>query len=119
MFLSKYQQSVCAAAVASAVACAGLALHAKGRDDDRTEQRDDDSRVKTVFVVAMENHNWTQAAGVTNPQQIFMNPAAPFTNSLVNGASGISGQVAYANGYINAGIGVHPSEPNYIWAEAG
>jgi hypothetical protein len=55
----------------------------------------------------------------TQPQQIFQNRAAPFINSLVNGTSGISKQVAYANAYINAGVGVHPSEPNYIWAEAG
>ena len=48
-----------------------------------------------------------------------MNPDAPFINSLVNGTSGISDQVAYATNYINAGVGVHPSEPNYIWAEAG
>jgi hypothetical protein len=75
--------------------------------------------VKTVFVIAMENHNWTQPGSQTSPQQIFQNPAAPFINSLVNGTSGISKQVAFANGYINSGVGVHPSEPNYIWAEAG
>src|SRR4051794_26521883 len=119
MFLSRYQLSVCTVAVASAVAWSGVAIHAKDRDDDRRDRGDDEQRVKTVFVVAMENHNWTQPATTTNPQQIFMNPAAPFTNSLVNGTSGISGQVAYANGYINSGVGVHPSEPNYIWAEAG
>src|SRR5262249_44547783 len=75
--------------------------------------------VKTVFVIAMENHNWTQPNTQTSPQQIFQNPAAPFINSLVNGTSGISSQVAFANGYINSGVGIHPSEPNYIWAEAG
>jgi hypothetical protein len=72
-----------------------------------------------VFVIAMENHNWTQPSTQTSPHQIFQNPAAPFINSLVNGTSGISDQVAYANAYINAGVGIHPSEPNYIWAEAG
>src|SRR5215467_1491742 len=78
-----------------------------------------DGAIKTVFVIAMENHNWTQPSTQTSPQQIFQNPAAPFINSLVNGTSGISNQVAFANGYINAGVGIHPSEPNYIWAEAG
>ena len=34
-----------------------------------------------------------------------MNPQAPFINSLVNGTSGISEQVAYATNYINAGVG--------------
>ena len=48
-----------------------------------------------------------------------MNPAAPFLNSLVNGTSGISDQVAYANNYQAAMIGLHPSEPNYVWAESG
>jgi hypothetical protein len=70
-------------------------------------------------VIAMENHNWTQPNPISNPQQIFQNPAAPFVNSLVNGTSGISRQVAYATNYLNADVGIHPSEPNYIWAEAG
>ena len=26
---------------------------------------------------------------------------------------------SYALRYLNAGVGVHPSEPNYVWAEAG
>lgn len=80
---------------------------------------DNDHHVKKVFVIALENHNWTQPSTQTSPQQIFQNPAAPFINSLVNGTSGISDQVAYANAYLNAAVGDHPSEPNYIWAEAG
>src|SRR5262249_35777226 len=118
MFKPKYQWFVCALALAGAMAAGGFAVHADGRDDD--DQGDDSGgRVKTVFVVAMENHNWTQPSTQTSPLQIFKNPAAPFINSLVNGTSGISQQVSYANGYINSGTGVHPSEPNYIWAEAG
>jgi hypothetical protein len=104
-------------AVASALAWGGFTAHADhGRDEDRD---DHGQRAKTVFLIAMENHNWTQPASTLSPQPIFMNPEAPFINSLVNGTSGISGQVAYATHYINAGVGVHPSEPNYIWAEAG
>jgi hypothetical protein len=115
MLRVKHQVSVCAlVAVAGALAWEGLTAHA----DDRRERRDD-GRVKTVFLIAMENHNWTQPASATSPQQIFMNPDAPFINSLVNGTSGISGEVAYATNYVNAGVGIHPSEPNYIWAEAG
>src|SRR5215475_6084261 len=85
--------------------------------------------VKTVFVIAMENHNWTQpnnqfTGGI---QQIYQNPAAPFINSLVDGtAVHISDQVAYAAAYHNVlatpsgnNPHIHPSEPNYIWAEAG
>jgi phosphatidylinositol-3-phosphatase len=111
MFHPKFQQAMCALALAGAVGCGSFPVHADDRDDDR--------RVKTVFVIAMENHNWTQPSTQTSPGQIFLNPAAPFINGLVNGTSGISDQVAYANGYINSGVGIHPSEPNYIWSEAG
>jgi len=107
---------MCSLAIAGAMGCGSFAAHADDRDRDRD---DDDHHVKTVFVIAMENHNWTQPAAQTSPHQIFQNPAAPFINSLVSGTSGISDQVAFANGYINSGVGVHPSEPNYIWAEAG
>jgi hypothetical protein len=113
MPLMKSPLFACALAIGGALALGGLTTRA----DDRDEDRDDEAR--NVFVVAMENHNWTQPATTTNPQAVFMNPNAPFINSLVNGTSGISDQVAYATHYINAGMGVHPSEPNYIWAEAG
>jgi hypothetical protein len=85
-------------------------------------------QVKTVFVVAIENHNWTQPDHKFEGkiQQIQGNPNAPFINSLVNGTSPISSQVAYASAYHNAmatadgdNPHIHPSEPNYIWAEAG
>ena len=110
-----YQTCACALTMAGAVAVGGSTAQA-GRVDGGGER---EPHGRTVFVIAMENHNWTQPSTVTSPQQIFMNPEAPFINSLVNGTSGISDQVAYATNYINAGIGVHPSEPNYLWAEAG
>ena len=93
--------------------------------------------IKRVFVIAMENHNWTQPANQFSgaPQQVFQNPNAPFINSLVNGTAvatingrqvNISQQVAYASNYYNAlatasgnNPHIHPSEPNYLWAEAG
>lgn len=83
-------------------------------------------QVRAVFVIAMENHNWTQPDSTGNPQQIFQNPNAPFINSLVSGVSAISSQVSYATAYHNALAKangntphIHPSEPNYIWSEAG
>jgi hypothetical protein len=94
-------------------------------------------QIKKVFVIAMENHNWTQPANqfTGGIQQIYQNPAAPFINSLVNGTAqvtigsqtvNISDQVAYAAAYHNvlatpngSNPHIHPSEPNYIWAEAG
>jgi phosphatidylinositol-3-phosphatase len=93
--------------------------------------------IKTVFVIAMENHNWTQPANqfTAGIQQIYQNPNAPFINSLVNGTAyavvngsvvHISEQVAYASAYHNVlatpggnNPHIHPSEPNYLWAEAG
>ena len=93
--------------------------------------------IKTVFVIAMENHNWTQPANqfTGGIQQIYQNPNAPFINSLVNGTAvaivdgqevNISEQVAYAMNYHNvlatpSGTNphIHPSEPNYIWQEGG
>ena len=94
-------------------------------------------QIKTVFVIAMENHNWTQPANqfTGSIQQIFQNPNAPYINSLVDGSAfaiingslvHVSEQVAYATNYHNvlATLGgnnphIHPSEPNYLWAEAG
>ena len=93
--------------------------------------------VKTVFVIAMENTNWTQNGSqfTGGQQQIYQNPAAPFLNALVNGSAtllvngvptNISAQTAFATHYHNVlatptgnGGHIHPSEPNYIWAEAG
>jgi phosphatidylinositol-3-phosphatase len=116
MFQVKHQLTACALALASALTWGGLTARADHGHEDPDGRHEG---ARTVFVIAMENHNWTQPATTLSPAPIFMNPQAPFINSLVNGTSGISGQVAYATNYINAGVGVHPSEPNYIWAEAG
>ncbi len=93
--------------------------------------------IKKVFVIAMENHNWTQPANqfTGTIQQIYQNPNAPFINNLVNGTAfaivggkviNISEQTAYATAYHNvlatptgSNPHIHPSEPNYIWAEGG
>jgi hypothetical protein len=93
--------------------------------------------IKTAFVIAMENHNWTQPANqfTGSIQQIYQNPNAPFINSLVNGTGfaivdgsviNVSQQVAYATAYHNvlatasgSNPDIHPSEPNYLWMEGG
>ena len=75
--------------------------------------------IQTVFVIAMENHNWTQPASVTGVGQIYGSPYAPYINSLVTPGNPNAAQVSYASNYLNAGPGIHPSEPNYIWAEGG
>jgi hypothetical protein len=87
------------------------------------------STVQTVFVIALENHNFTQPSSVTAPQQLFGNPAAPYLNSLVTPGNPNAAMISFASNYTNvppqpagspSGAGaVHPSEPNYIWSEAG
>src|SRR5689334_5330743 len=94
-------------------------------------------QVKTVFVIAMENTNWTQNARqfTGSQQQIFQNPAAPWLNTLVTGnlivningvPTNVSAQTSFATHYHNVGsnptgtgLHIHPSEPNYIWSEGG
>ena len=62
-----------------------------------------------VFVIAMENHNWTQPAAQLTPQPILGNSAAPYINGLVTPGNPNAAQVSYAANYTNAGQGVHPS----------
>lgn len=76
-------------------------------------------QIKTIFVIGMENHNFTQPNPTGSPQQIFTNPAALYINSLITAGNSNATQVSYSLNYYNAGNGDHPSEPNYIWAEAG
>jgi hypothetical protein len=119
------------------VSVSGTSKH--GDDDENGNDRENGNagRIKTVFVIAMENHNWTQPANqfTGGIQQIYQNINAPFINSLVNGNAfvaldgkevNISHQVAYATAYHNVlatpsgnNPHIHPSEPSYIWAEAG
>jgi hypothetical protein len=76
-------------------------------------------QIKTVFFIAFENHNWTQPASQTKSGQIFGSRYAPYINSLITAGQPNAAQVSCASSYVNAGPGIHPSEANYIWAEAG
>jgi hypothetical protein len=61
--------------------------------------------IKTVFVIVMENKAWCEVQGSSS---------APYINNtmLTNGA--------FAANYLGPNNGgLHPSEPNYIWMEAG
>jgi len=60
------------------------------------------SNLQTVFVIVLENHNWSEIKG---------NPSAPYINSLLP-------RFAHAERYFNP-PGLHPSLPNYLWLEAG
>ncbi len=101
-------------------ACAAVVGAAGGVNAVRAQS------IGPVFVISMENHNWTQPA---NPfsgslQQVYQNPAAPYINSLVTPGNANAQYVSYASNYHQnvsptTGLTVHPSEPNYIWSEAG
>lgn len=72
------------------------------------------SKVKTVWVILMENHNWTgnDAGAAFGDPDIKGSPLAPYVNGpLVKAA-------AHAEQYFNP-PGNHPSLPNYLWLEAG
>jgi hypothetical protein len=85
--------------------------------------------VGTIFYIALENHNWTQPGTYTSTQQLMGNPAAPYLNSLVTPGNPNAAMTSYASNYTNVPVqtagsasgagGVHPSEPNYVWQEAG
>jgi len=56
-----------------------------------------------VFLIVMENHNWSD---------IKNSPSAPYINNTILPTA------SYAEQYYNP-PGNHPSEPNYLWLEAG
>jgi len=58
--------------------------------------------LKTVFLILLENHSWSSIKG---------NSKAPYLNGLLSTA-------AHAENY-ETPTANHPSEPNYIWLEAG
>jgi len=72
------------------------------------------SKVKTVWIILMENHNWTgnQAGASFGDPDIKGNPLAPYVNGPLLKMS------AHAEQYFNP-PGNHPSQPNYLWLEAG
>jgi hypothetical protein len=77
-------------------------------------------QIKTVFIIPLENHDLVQANPTGKPQQLLGNPACPYFNSLITPGNPNSVQTAYATHYFSTTIeGEHPSEPNYIWGEAG
>src|SRR5215472_14060552 len=61
------------------------------------------SAIKTVFIILMENNNWSSIKG---------NTTAPYINNTLLAIG------SHAEQYYNP-PGIHPSEPNYLWLEAG
>ena len=64
--------------------------------------------IRTVFVIVMENHNWTGDGSL----DIKGNSAAPYINKT------LLPMASHAEHYYNP-PGNHPSLPNYLWLEAG
>jgi hypothetical protein len=60
--------------------------------------------IKTVFLILMENHNWTDIKGSTS---------APYINGT------LLPMASHCENYFDNPKAVHPSEPNYIWLESG
>lgn len=80
------------------------------------------AQVQTVFVVGMENHNFTQPDPTASPQQLLGNPAAPYLNSLItpgNPNAQYSSDASNLTDPFSNGAYVHPSEPNYIFENSG
>ncbi|MDR3406570.1 MAG: alkaline phosphatase family protein [Chthoniobacter sp.] len=92
-------------------------------------------QINTVFYILMENRNWTQGSDVSLAQ-IEGSSAAPYINSLITAGSvtppgggaavNNSAQVSWCSCYHNVlststgtPPSIHPSEPNYVWMEAG
>jgi hypothetical protein len=62
-----------------------------------------DHAIKTVFLIAMENQNWSSIKGSSS---------APYINNT------LLPMASHAEQYYNPS-GNHPSLPNYLWLEAG
>ena len=75
--------------------------------------------IKTFFIIPVENHDFVQPNPTVSPQQLLGNPACPYFNSLMTPGNSNAAQVSYATHYFSVALGEHPSEPNYIWGEAG
>ncbi|MEB2310866.1 MAG: phosphoesterase [Sorangiineae bacterium] len=89
-----------AASVAAPAPCVAPAVSAPVPAERAARAR----AIETVFLIVMENRDFSAIKG---------NRDAPFINSLL--AEG-----AHAENYHNVPKGtLHPSEPNYIWLEAG
>jgi phosphatidylinositol-3-phosphatase len=73
-----------------------LSLNSSGPSNSRNSS-------STIFLIVMENHNWSD---------IKNNPSAPYINNT------LLPMASYAEQYYNP-PGNHPSEPNYLWLEAG
>lgn len=83
--------------------CSARSTSVAPREHAQQTRRQTGSSIQTVFIVLMENHDWSQIVG---------NPSAPYINDKLLPNS------SYTTQYFNP-PGIHPSLPNYLWLEAG
>ena len=102
-FIRRFTQTCVLGILGTAIAANGQSSQSAGTTSQVTHH------IKTVFVIVMENHNWT---GDESSRNIKGNPEAPYINYdlIPNGA--------HANNYWNP-PNEHPSLGNYLWMEAG
>jgi hypothetical protein len=62
------------------------------------------SQIQTVFLILMENHDWSDIKAHPTSATHILNDILPYAS--------------HAEQYYNP-PGIHPSEPNYLWIEAG
>jgi hypothetical protein len=89
------------------------------------------AQITTVFYILLENRCFTTGTDTSYNNIIKGNSAAPYLNSLVTPGNPAATQTSWCSAYHNDvalpngsnlfGVsgGVHPSEPNYVWMEAG
>jgi len=124
MLLNKPLPARMASSVVCALASTGFAVCLSST---AFAQDKPDRQIGAVFYIELENHNWTQPKSDTSaPNQIFGSKAAPYINSLVTPGNPNAKEVSYATAYHNVlatpsgnNPSIHPSEPNYLWQEAG
>lgn len=99
--------SLCRGLIFSIVVC-GMVGCGTGYRTSPIPQGPTSSAIKRVFLIVMENHNWT--GGGAN--SLKNNQHAPYLNNTIVPMS------SYASMYFNPPHN-HPSLPNYLWLEAG
>ncbi len=89
--------------IGAAALCAVLSVTAQAHGTPAALQTTTNTTTRTVFVIMMENHNW---------DSIKDSSSAPYINQT------LLPMAAHTEQYYNP-PGLHPSEPNYLWLEAG
>ncbi|MDT7810491.1 MAG: phosphatidylinositol-3-phosphatase [Acidobacteriaceae bacterium] len=94
--------------VASALALSTVRAPAQDAEVPTPDAATHLHHIKTVFIIVMENHNWTG----DGRRSIKGNPAASYINYT------LLPEASHAENYSNP-PGNHPSLPNYLWLESG